>query len=220
MRRIARLAAGAMLLAAACAAAQQYPQRPIRMLVGLPAGGSTDIMGRLIAAKIGERLGQQVVFENRPGASGIIAADIVAKSQPDGYTLLLTTMTTMSINPQVVAKLPYDAFKDFAPVTSAVNVPYMLAAHPSLAANTKTWSLEFAPFGIRVGAVAPGMIETDMSQVVRDTLGSRINDVIPLKRVGQSEEVARVIVFLASDDASYLTGQVLRVDGGLSLGGY
>ena len=81
-----------VLLAAVTASqtlAQAYPQRPIRMIVGLPVGGSTDLLGRLLAAKLGERLGQQVVFENRPGASGIIGTDIVAKSQPDGYTLLM-----------------------------------------------------------------------------------------------------------------------------------
>ena len=117
-------------------AAPGYPNKPIRFVVPYPPGGTTDIVARGIATKLAERLGQQVVIDNRGGASTIIGADAVAKSLPDGYTLLLTTATTMSINPQVNPKLPYDAVKDFAPITSAVNVPFMIAAHPSLPANS------------------------------------------------------------------------------------
>jgi tripartite-type tricarboxylate transporter receptor subunit TctC len=113
-----------------------YPNKPIRFVVPYPPGGTTDIVARGIATKLAERLGQQVVIDNRGGASTIIGADAVAKSLPDGYTLLLTTATTMSINPQVNPKLPYDAVKDFAPITSAVNVPFMIAAHPSVPANS------------------------------------------------------------------------------------
>jgi tripartite-type tricarboxylate transporter receptor subunit TctC len=116
--------------------AANYPNKPIRFVVPYPPGGTTDIVARGIGTKLAERFGQQVVIDNRGGASTIIGADSVAKSAPDGYTLLLTTATTMSINPQVNPKLPYDAVKDFAPVTSAVNVPFMIAAHPSVPANT------------------------------------------------------------------------------------
>ncbi len=107
-------------------------------MVPYPPGGTTDIVARGIGIKLAERFGQQVVIDNRGGASTIIGADAVAKSLPDGYTLLLTTATTMSINPQVNPKLPYDAVKDFAPITSAVNVPFMIAAHPSVPANSMT----------------------------------------------------------------------------------
>jgi tripartite-type tricarboxylate transporter receptor subunit TctC len=113
-----------------------YPGKPIRLVVPYPPGGTTDIVARGIGIKLAERFGQQVVIDNRGGASTIIGADAVAKSLPDGYTLLLTTATTMSINPQVNPKLPYDAARDFAPITSAVNVPFMIAAHPSLPANS------------------------------------------------------------------------------------
>jgi tripartite-type tricarboxylate transporter receptor subunit TctC len=119
-------------------AASNYPNKPIRLVVPYPPGGTTDIVARGIGIKLAERLGQQVVIDNRGGASTIIGADAVAKSLPDGYTLLLTTATTMSINPQVNPKLPYDAAKDFAPITSAVNVPFMIAVHPSLPANSMT----------------------------------------------------------------------------------
>ncbi|MEO7729206.1 MAG: tripartite tricarboxylate transporter substrate binding protein [Burkholderiales bacterium] len=115
-----------------------YPNKPIRLVVPYPPGGTTDIVARGIGAKLAERFSQQVVIDNRGGASTIIGADAVAKSLPDGYTLLLTTATTMSINPQVNPKLPYDAVKDFAPITSTVNVPFMIATNPSLPVNSMT----------------------------------------------------------------------------------
>ena len=113
-----------------------YPTRPIRFVVPYPPGGTTDIVARGIGAKLSERFGQQVVVDNRGGASTIIGAEAVAKSAPDGYTLLLTTATTMSINPQVYPKLPYDPVRDFAPISSAVYVPFVIAANPSVPANT------------------------------------------------------------------------------------
>ncbi len=122
--------------AAAQSAASSYPSKPIRFVVPYPPGGTTDIVARGIGIKLAERVGQQVVIENRGGGSTIIGAEAVAKSLPDGYTLLLTTATTMSINPQVNRNLPYDAVKDFAPITSAVNVPFVIATHPSVPANS------------------------------------------------------------------------------------
>ena len=121
---------------AAAQNAASYPNKSIRFVVPYPPGGTTDIVARGIGMKLAERFGQQVVIDNRGGASTMIGAEAVAKSLPDGYTLLLTTATTMSINPQVVPKLPYDPVKDFAPVTFAVNVPFMIAAHPSLPVNS------------------------------------------------------------------------------------
>ena len=113
-----------------------YPTKPIRFVVPYPPGGTTDIVARGIASKLSERFGHQVIIDNRGGASTIIGAEAVAKSAPDGYTLLLTTATTMSINPQVYAKLPYDPVRDFAPFSSATYVPFVIAANPSFAANT------------------------------------------------------------------------------------
>ena len=113
-----------------------YPTRPLRFVVPYPPGGTTDLVARGIGVKLGERFGHQVVIDNRGGASTIIGADAVAKSAPDGYTLLLATMTTLSINPQVFPKLPYDAQRDFAPISSATNVPFVLAVHPSVAAGS------------------------------------------------------------------------------------
>jgi tripartite-type tricarboxylate transporter receptor subunit TctC len=142
-KNLGLLAVGALVVAqiATPAAAQpastsSYPNRPIRFVVPYPPGGTTDIVARGIAAKMSERLGQQVVIDNRGGASTIIGAEAAAKAASDGYTILLVTATTLSINPQVYAKLPYDSARDFAPITPVVYFPYVIAAHPSLPANT------------------------------------------------------------------------------------
>ena len=113
-----------------------YPTKPIRFIVPYPPGGTTDIVARGIGAKMSERVGQQVVIDNRGGASTIIGAEAAAKAAPDGYTILLVTATTLSINPQVYPKLPYDAARDFAPITPVVYFPYVIAAHPSLPASS------------------------------------------------------------------------------------
>ena len=113
-----------------------YPTRPLRFVVPYPPGGTTDIVARGIGVKLAERFGHQVVTDNRGGASTIIGAEAMAKALPDGYTLLLATATTLSINPQVYSKLPYDAARDFAPISTATYVPFVIAAHPSVPANS------------------------------------------------------------------------------------
>jgi len=128
---ITRLLAPA-LLAMAAAAGAQYPAKPIRMIVTYPPGGGADTMARIIAPKLSERLGQQVVVENKAGASGQIGADLVAKSPADGYTILLDA-TAYSVNPSLYPKLPYDPIKDFAPVTVLVRVPNILVVTPGFA---------------------------------------------------------------------------------------
>jgi tripartite-type tricarboxylate transporter receptor subunit TctC len=116
--------------------ADAYPTRPVRFIVPYPPGGTTDLVARGIADKISTRFGQQFVVDNRGGASTIIGADLMAKSAPDGYTIGLITQTTMSINPHVVKKLPYDTVRDLAPVTQVVYFPYVIAAHPSMPFST------------------------------------------------------------------------------------
>ena len=127
---------GSVRCSASGTAATAYPTKPVRFIVPYPPGGTTDIVARGIAAKLSERFGQQVVIDNRGGASTIIGAEAAAKAVPDGYTILLVTATTISINPQVYPKLPYDAARDFAPITPAVYFPYVIAAHPSFSANS------------------------------------------------------------------------------------
>lgn len=122
--------------AAACAigaahAQQNYPVRPIRLVVPSSPGGGTDITARIIAPKLGELLGQQVVVENRPGAGTMIGGEFVARAAPDGYTLLMG-ISTLAINPAMYRKVPYDALKDFAPISQVVALPNVLVTHPSL----------------------------------------------------------------------------------------
>ena len=130
------LAACALALLASHALAQGYPNKPIKMIVPFPPAGSTDLSGRAVADKLGQRLGQPVVVENKPGAGGNIGSDVAAKSPPDGYTLLVGTVGTHAINGSLYSKMPYDHLKDFAPVILLSTTPNVLVVHPSLPANS------------------------------------------------------------------------------------
>lgn len=113
-----------------------YPNKPVRLVVPYPAGGSTDLLARVLGQKVSEQIGQPVVVENRPGASAAIGASYVAKSPADGYTLLLGTSTALSANPSLYRSLPYDAQKDFAPIILAANLPCIVVVNPSLPVKT------------------------------------------------------------------------------------
>ena len=126
------------LLAAAMSVpvgAQAYPSRPVKLVVPFPPGGSLDITGRLIAQRLSEMWGQAVVVENKPGAGGNIGADFVAKSPPDGYTILLGALSTHAVNPNLYAKMPYDAVKDFAPITLIAITPNVLVVNAATPVN-------------------------------------------------------------------------------------
>jgi len=123
-------------LFALSAGAQGWPAKPVRIVVAYPPGGGIDVLGRQLADKLTPVWGQPVVVENKPGANTIVATDAVAKSAADGHTILLTTDATFSINPHLYARLPYDAQRDFAPVTMLVLLQQLLVAHPSLPANS------------------------------------------------------------------------------------
>jgi len=125
-RRTALIALPALATLPLSAAAQAWPAKPLRLVIPFPAGGATDIIGRLLAQKLGAALGQQVVIDNKPGAGGTIGADLVAKAPADGHTLLLATSSTHSIGPALNPKMPYDAFKDFAPIAHVANAPSVL----------------------------------------------------------------------------------------------
>jgi tripartite-type tricarboxylate transporter receptor subunit TctC len=128
----------ATLLAIVAAAAQSanWPDRPIHLIVPFPAGSSSDIVARIVAQKLGERLGKQLVVENRPGASGNLGTEAVAHATPDGYTLGLANTSTHTLSPSLMAKPTYDPIKDFAPISMIGASPFVLALHPDVAART------------------------------------------------------------------------------------
>jgi tripartite-type tricarboxylate transporter receptor subunit TctC len=141
------LALAALALAAACtgeADAQQYPTRPVKILVTIPPGGAPDIAARLLAQRLTETMGGSFFVENRPGANGNVAADAVAKGEPDGYTLILGADSLITINPHVYASLPYDALKDLLPVSSVASNQFFLAVNPGLPVKTVPELVEHA----------------------------------------------------------------------------
>ena len=163
MHRFARLIAGAGLavsasLFAASAPAQDFPTRPIRVVIAFPAGGPTDFVGRLLADKLKDMLPQPVLIENKPGANGAIGADFVAKAEPDGHTIFLSTVGAIAITPHMRTDLPYDTLRDFAPVTLVVRNTTVLvvrADHPANSAKDlvalakeKPGTIPFASTGV------------------------------------------------------------------------
>jgi tripartite-type tricarboxylate transporter receptor subunit TctC len=136
-RRIPNVICTAVLLVATTGAfAQAYPQRPVRIIVPYPPGSGTDIVARILGQRIGENWGQTMIVENRPGAGAIVGVDAVAKATPDGYTVGMADTGPLAINPALYAKLPYDAVRDFTPVTEVAKLPFMLVAHPSLGVSS------------------------------------------------------------------------------------
>jgi tripartite-type tricarboxylate transporter receptor subunit TctC len=131
------LPAGAQLTAA-------YPTRPVKLVIPFPPGGPLDIVGRAIAQKLTEAWGQSVVVDNRPGAGGNIGADLVAKSAPDGYTILMGALSTHAVNPSLYAKMPYDAIADFAPITLVAVTPNVLVVNATLPVNSAKEFIAYA----------------------------------------------------------------------------
>jgi len=150
----------ALLLALAVAPAlgQQYPSRQVRIVVPTSPGGATDALSRQIGGRLGELWGQTVLVENKPGANQMIGAEFVAKSAPDGYTLLVSDASTYVINPHLYKKMPYDGLRGFTPITVLVRFPWVVAVHPSVPANTfqelvaharaKPGALSYGSFGL------------------------------------------------------------------------
>src|SRR5213594_3697196 len=158
MKRIAIVALLAVAMSA-IALAQTFPAKPVRIVVAFPAGGGVDIVARLLAPKLAEAWGQQVIVDNRAGASGVIGTEFAARSAPDGHTLLMGTLGNFAVNPHLIAKMPVDPLRDFAPVTLVVAVHFVLVAHPSLPARNVAELIALAksrPGEINYSSSGPG----------------------------------------------------------------
>jgi tripartite-type tricarboxylate transporter receptor subunit TctC len=144
IRHLAAVLFGAALAAPLQAVAQAYPSKPLRMIVNFPAGGSVDVMGRAIAQKLSERLGQPVVVENRAGAGGNIGAEVVATAPADGYTILMTNGATLVTNPHLYRNTPFDTVRDFVAITQVARISSMLVVNPALPIHTAQEFLAYA----------------------------------------------------------------------------
>ncbi len=167
------------------ASAQQYPDRPIRLIVGFPPGGAADILGRIAAQRLTENIGQQVVVDNRGGAGGLIATETAARASPDGYTLLFTSIPHV-INPHLYRKVSYDAIKDFAPIVQFVAVPLMMASNPSFPAKSVKDVIAGAksrPGQINYGSGGSGSSSHLAMELFKTMSGTDLNH-IPYKGTG------------------------------------
>ena len=184
----ARLAVLLALCATFPAAAQDWPVKPVRIVVPFSPGGVADNSARVIADRLGTRLGQQVIVENRAGASGNIGTEAVAKAAPDGYTLLLGFDGTMVINPHVFAKLPFDTLRDFQPVTKLGDATLILVAHPSLPANNLPELIAYSkaqPGGVAYGTSGTGGTPHLAGELLVQRSGAKLVHV-PYKGGGQA----------------------------------
>jgi tripartite-type tricarboxylate transporter receptor subunit TctC len=176
--RVLRLVTCLCVLATSFVAeAQTWPSRPIKMIVGFAAGGSTDVTARLIAQALSDRFGQQVVVENRGGAGGNIGADAVAKAEPDGYTLLLTTSTTHATNPSLYRSLPFDVQRDFTPISLTAFIPNLLVVNPSVPAATVDELVAYAkanPDKLTYGSAGNGSSQHLSAELFKSLAGIRM----------------------------------------------
>jgi tripartite-type tricarboxylate transporter receptor subunit TctC len=163
----------AIAIFASGAIAQSYPARPVRMVVGVPTGGTTDILARIVSIKLGERLGRQIVVDNRPGASGIIAIDLVAKSQPDGYTVLIAGASISAVG-SLYRKVPFDVARDLAPIALIALTPFVFVVHPSTPARSVAEFLAYAkanPGKLNYAGSTPGTIQHLSGELLKRMTG-------------------------------------------------
>jgi len=160
--------------------AESYPVKPIRMVVGYPPGGANDLVGRAIATRMGPRLGQQVIVENRAGAAGNIGTELVARAAPDGYTLLFASVASFAMSPALLGKVPFDPINDFAPVTQAVVVTSLLSVHPSMPVRSMKQLVALAktqPGALNYASPGRGSIAHLASELLWITAGIKMNHV-------------------------------------------
>jgi len=168
------------------APAAEYPSRPLRLVVSFPPGGSADFQARILGTKLTEQLGQQIIIDNRPGGSGVVALETVAKSAPNGYTLLLGPMSGLTMNPAIFSKLPYDSLRDYAPISMTSRVTLALAASPSLPANSVKELIALAkasPGKISYGSTGIGNVTHLAGEMLKSLAGIELIHV-PYKGAG------------------------------------
>ena len=168
------------LLAVAAHAQTAWPTKPIKILVGYAAGGSTDVTARIIAQALSERLGQPVIIENRPGAAGNIAADATAKADPDGYTLLMSTSTTFATNPSLYKSLPFNVQTDFEPIALTAFIPNLLVVNPSVPANNVAEFITYLkanPDKLNFGSAGNGSSQHIAGELFNSLAGVRMTHV-------------------------------------------
>ena len=188
MKRLAIALLSVLAVVTDADAQDAWPNRQIRMVVPLPAGAAVDVIGRLVAAKLGERLGQTVVIENRAGASGAIGADAVAKAAPDGYVLGMATTTTHVTNAIVNSKLAYDPVKDFTPIGLIGVVPYALSVSPKLPVNNVRELIALAkskPGLLSYSSVGLGSVAHLATEMLSNMTGIKLNH-IPYRSASQA----------------------------------
>ena len=171
---------GLALLISPAIAQAAYPSRAIKMIVPYPAGGTTDLLGRLVADQLKAGLGATVVVENKPGAGTTLGAEQVARSEPDGYTLLMATSTTLAINKTLYKKLPYDPVKDFTPIALLAGVPFALIINPTLPAKTLAEFIAYAkskPGELAYGSAGNGSPQHLGAEMLRTAAGIDIRHV-------------------------------------------
>jgi tripartite-type tricarboxylate transporter receptor subunit TctC len=181
-------AAVAVALATGGAAAQDYPSRPIRLIVAFAAGGTTDFVARQLAEKAKASLGQSIVVENKPGANGAIGADFVAKSEPDGYTLFFSTAGALAINPSMRTDLPYDPIKDFTPIVPVARNTVLFAVNPTLGVATAQEMIARAkdkPGTITVAITGVGAISHLAIEMLQLAAGIKLQ-YVPYRGAGQA----------------------------------
>ena len=189
MRRSSIIAAAlAAVLAAGGAAAQDYPNRPIRLVVAFAAGGTTDFVARQLAERAKASLGQNIVVENKPGANGAIGAEYVAKSEPDGYTLFFSTAGALAINPSMRSDLPYDPIKDFTPIVPVARNTVLFAVNPTLGVATAQEMIARAkekPGTITVAITGVGAISHLAIEMLQIAAGIKLQ-YVPYRGAGQA----------------------------------
>ena len=178
---------GAALALTGGALAQQFPTRPIRMIVPYGAGGGPDVTSRLVGKSMQDKLGQSVVIENRPGSAGVLASELGARAAPDGYTILCSDSGTMAINRAMYEKLPYDPLKDFAPVSTASSTPLFLAVNASLPARSIRELIDHAKAnpGLNFGSIGNGSVHHLALEMFKQLAGVNLVH-IPYKGVAQA----------------------------------